>query len=47
MTGQHPLQPERIPQALRDLGARPVGAVEGALRSLKNCERSASTPARS
>ena len=26
--GQHPLQPERIAQTLRDLGARPVGAVE-------------------
>ena len=25
---QHPLQPERVPQSLRDLGARPVGAVE-------------------
>src|ERR1035437_6302443 len=27
-TGLHALQPERVPQSLRDLGARPVGAVE-------------------
>src|SRR5665647_3953225 len=26
--GLHPLEPERIPQALRDLGALPVGAVK-------------------
>ena len=28
MTGQHPLHPEKISQTLRDLGSRPVGAVE-------------------
>src|SRR5437867_8844538 len=27
-TGLHPLEPERVPKALRNLGARPVGAVE-------------------
>jgi hypothetical protein len=27
-TGQHPLEPERVAKALRDLGARPVGTVE-------------------
>jgi hypothetical protein len=27
-TGLHPLQPERIPQALRNLGILPVGSVE-------------------
>src|SRR5438309_239563 len=26
--GLHPLEPERVPQALRNLGARSVGAVE-------------------
>src|SRR5260370_16561576 len=28
MTAQHPLEPERVPQSLRDFGARTVGAVE-------------------
>src|SRR5258708_4752625 len=28
VSSQHSLKPERIPQALRDLGARPVGTVE-------------------
>src|SRR5207302_9761552 len=28
VSGQHPLEPERIAQALRDLRAWPVGAVE-------------------
>jgi hypothetical protein len=38
----HPrLQPEGVAQALRDLGPRPVRAVEGDRRSLKNCDRSA------
>src|SRR6202521_3932644 len=33
--GHHPLKPERVPQALRDLGARPVGAIERRTEILK------------
>ena len=28
VSGQHPLEPERIAQTLRNLGARPVGTIE-------------------